>query len=263
MLTSQQPLALRLRADQTFDSFISPPGTAATRARQLAQSLASGRERASLYLWGPAGCGKTHLLTAALATAGAHDLRAAYLPLRELGAAGVAVAVSAFEQFALVCVDDLDAVAGDAPAELALFHLYDRLRANGGRFIVTGNATPAGLGLCRPELKSRLGWGVICRLEALSDPDKRALLLRRAADQGLSLGEPVADYLLRHHSRDLHDLLATLERLDRATLAAQRHPTLPFVRALLGSIGAESAPTETGPSGKAAVAEAVEPTGGT
>ena len=245
MLSAQQPLALSLRADQTFGSFISPPGTAATRALQLAQSLASGHERTPLYLWGPAGCGKTHLLTAALAAAATHGLRSAYLPLRELGAAGVVEAVSAFEQFALVCVDDLDAIAGDEPAELALFHLYDRLRGSGGRIIVTGSATPAGLRLCRPELKSRLGWGVICRLETLSDPDKRALLLRRAADQGLSLGEPVADYLLRHHSRDLHDLLATLDRLDRATLAAQRHPTLPFVRQLLESVDAEQASAAT------------------
>ena len=89
VLTGQQPLALRLRADQTFDSFISPPGTAAARARQLAQSLASGRERTPLYLWGPPACGKTHLLTAALAVAATHGLRSAYLPLRELGAAGV------------------------------------------------------------------------------------------------------------------------------------------------------------------------------
>lgn len=245
MLTAQQPLALRLRADQTFDSFISPPGTAAARARQLAQTLASGRERTPLYLWGLPACGKTHLLTAALAVSAAHGLRSAYLPLRELGAAGVAAAVSAFEQFALVCVDDLDAIAGDEPAELALFHLYDRLRGSGGRIIVAGNATPTGLGLRRPELKSRLGWGVICRLETLCDADKRALLLRRAADQGLSLGEPVADYLLRQHSRSLHDLLATLDRLDKATLAAQRRPTLPFVRELLGTVDAESASATT------------------
>lgn len=249
MLTAQQPLALRLRADQTFDNFISPPGTAAARARLLAQALASGRERTPLYLWGPPASGKTHLLTAGLAAAGAHGLRAAYLPLRNLGAAGVAEAVSAFEQFALVCVDDLDAIAGDEPAELALFHLYDRLRGTGGRIIVTGSATPTGLGLRRPELKSRLGWGVSCRLETLADTDKRCVLLRRAADQGLSLGEPVADYLLRHHSRDLHDLLTTLDRLDKATLAAQRRPTLPFVRELLGTADAGPAsPAATAPT---------------
>lgn len=233
MLTAQQPLALRLRADQTFDSFIGAAGSAAARARALAQALASGRERTPLYLWGPPASGKTHLLTAALAAATGHGQRAAYLPLRELEPAGVAEAVSAFEQFALVCVDDLDAVAGDQSAELALFHLYDRLRAGGGRIISSGHTTPGGLGLCRPELRSRLGWGVSCRLDPLQDTEKRALLLRRAAEQGLQLTDTVVDYLLQRHSRDLHALLATLQRLDRATLAAQRRPTLPFVRALL------------------------------
>ena len=69
---------------------------------------------------------------------------------------------------------------------------------------------------------------------------QQPLALRRPADQSLSLGEPVADYLLRHHSRNLHDLLATLDRLDKATLAAQRRPTLPFVRELLGTADAAS-----------------------
>ncbi|WP_372720084.1 DnaA regulatory inactivator Hda [Immundisolibacter sp.] len=232
MLTAQQPLALQLRTDQTFDSFVASSGTAAARARQLAQALASGRERTPLYLWGPPACGKTHLLAATLSSAGTHGLRAAYLPLRELGADG-AEAVKAFEQFDLVCVDDLDTVAGNEAVELAVFHLYDRLRSSRGRIIVTGSATPTGLGLCRPELKSRLGWGVSCRLEALGDSDKRVVLLRRAEGQGLNLGEPVADYLLRHHSRDLHRLLQQLDMLDRAALAAQRRVTLPFARELL------------------------------
>jgi DnaA family protein len=238
MLSSQQPLALQLRAEQRFEGFICPPASSAARACQLAQALAAGRERSPLYLWGPPASGKTHLLSAALAVAQAHDRRAAYLPLREIGTAGVAAAVGEFEQFALVCVDDLDAVAGDEPAELALFHLYDRLRAAGGRIVISGRTTPAALSLCRPELRSRLGWGVSCRLEPLGDADKRTLLLRRAAEQGLNLAEPVADYLLHRHSRDLRDLLATLERLERATLAAQRHPTLPFVRELLADIDA-------------------------
>jgi DnaA family protein len=233
VIGQQEPLALQLRADQTFDNFVAAPGGAGARAGQLARALASGRERTPLYLWGPTASGKTHLLTAAIATAGNNALRATYLPLRELGASGVAPATSALEQYSLVCVDDLDAIAGDEPAELALFHLYDRLRAAGQRIIVSGNATPAAIGLRRPELRSRLGWGVSCRLEALGDADKRDLLLRRAVDQGLTLAEPVVDYLLRHHSRDLRDLLATLDRLDRATLAAKRHPTLPFVRELL------------------------------
>ena len=238
MLSSQQPLELRLRADQTFESFIGPPGGGGVRACQLAQRLAMGRERTPLYLWGPAASGKTHLLTAAMAAAEGNALRATYLPLRDLGTSGVVAATSALEQFALVCVDDLDAIAGDEPAELALFHLYDRLRAAGQRIIVTARATPAAIGLKRPELRSRLGWGVICHLEPLGDADKRTLLLRRAADQGLTLAEPVADYLLRHHSRDLRDLLTTLDRLERATLAAQRHPTLPFVRELLAQADA-------------------------
>ena len=86
------------------------------------------------------------------------------------------------------------------------------------------------LDIVMPDLATRLGWGLALRLEVLTDEEKSAALQQRGAQRGLELGPQVADYLLRHCSRDMTDLFQLLDDLDRASLAAQRRLTIPFVR---------------------------------
>jgi DnaA-homolog protein len=194
-------------------------------------------ERAPLYLHGPADTGKSHLLLAACTAAGQRGATAHYVALGETGGA-LAQALVGAEEAALVCLDDLEAIAGDTPAELAVFAFYDRARTAGTPLLMAGRAPPAGLGLMRPELASRLAWGELCRLEPLDEAGTREVLRRRAAALGLELPDAVAGWLLRRTPRGLGTQLALIAQLDRAALAAQRRLTVPFVRRVLaGEVG--------------------------
>jgi DnaA family protein len=84
-----------------------------------------------------------------------------------------------------------------------------------------------------PDLVSRLGWGPVFQLSALTDIEKRGALQLRAHRRGLEMGDEVADYLLKRCPRDMDSLFNLLNRLDHASLAAQRRLTIPFVRQLL------------------------------
>jgi DnaA family protein len=137
------------------------------------------------------------------------------------------------EQMALLALDDVERLAGNREWEQALFHLYNRMRDAGHRMIVAGNAAPAALGITLPDLLSRLGWGPVYQLQTLNDSEKAAALRMRARQRGMDLSGEVADYLLHHASRDMHDLFALLERLDEGSLAAQRKLTIPFVRTFI------------------------------
>lgn len=222
----QLPLRIGLRDSATFDNFLAGDNQAAVHALQAAVEPC-------LFLWGGSGTGKTHLLQAACRAADAHGGRSAYLPGGELRLLAPSI-LEGLEQLALVCLDDVHAVAGAAAWERGVFDLYNRCRDAGTRILVAGAQAPAGLGLALPDLVSRLSWGPVYQLRPLGDEQKLEALRQRARARGFSLPAEVGRYLLHHVSRDTKNLFELLERMDHASLAAQRKLTIPFVRDLIG-----------------------------
>ena len=228
-MSAQLPLSIRFRDGTSFAEYV--PGRNAEPVQCLQGAPASPGQ--SVYLWGAAGTGKTHLLQAACRLAAGRGEAAVYVPLRRRDELAPAM-LEGLEALALVCVDDVDAVAGDAAWEAALFHLYNRVRDGGGRVVLAGAAAPRALGLGLPDLATRLAWGLVFQLQPLADEEKAEALRLRARARGMDMPEAVARYLLQRHARDMDALFALLERLDRASLAAQRRLTLPFVREVAG-----------------------------
>jgi DnaA family protein len=224
-LRQQLPLRIGLRDSATFANFY--PGGNAAASHALEQ-----QREPFIYLWGARGSGKSHLLQAACHAVTEGGAGAAYLPMDELSAMSPQL-FEGMEQMALVCIDELDAIAGDSEWEQALFHLYNRMRDSGCHLVVAGQAAPSSLGLQLPDLISRLSWGPVFQLQALNDEEKAAALRLRAAQRGMEMPAEVAGYLLNHAPRDMHALFELLDELDEVSLAAQRKLTIPFVRELI------------------------------
>jgi len=230
-MSHQLPLALRWPAHQRFGSFkVGENGV----ALELLRSAADGAATNALYLSGPFGSGRTHLLIATCAAAGEAGRSAQYLPLTTLRGADAPASIRAFGGSDLLALDDVDAIAGDDAAELALFDLYNRCRAEGVTLIFAANAAPVQIGLALPDLVSRLSASTQIVLKPLHEVDRRDLLRERAASRGIEIDDAVIDWLFARAKRDLASLFTVLDRIDRASLAAQRRVTVPFLRTLLG-----------------------------
>lgn len=228
-MSGQLPLALGFPPEQRFAAF---HGQAALRA--LVESVARGEDGHWLYLSGPNGSGKTHLLLAACALARESGQAAAFLPLATVaGRLGDALQ-GLVDAPALVCLDGVEAIAGHSGDEVALFHAHNAARQSGARLVYAASAMPAALGLGLPDLVSRLEQCTRLPVEPLDEAGRREVLRQRAARRGLELDEPVLDYLFRRVGRDLAGLTSLLDRLDRESLAAQRRITVPFLRQALG-----------------------------
>lgn len=229
----QLPLGVKLRDEATFDSYHSGPnGPVIAALRMLADPTQAPLERC-LYLWGAPDSGRSHLLQAAchrMAEAGA---LAMYLPLREVMDHGPEL-LDGMEEVDLLCLDDLDVLAGHADWEEALFHLYNRLQQREGRLLVAAMAAPRNLDLQLPDLTSRLGWGLVFQLHGLDDEGKQKMLKMRAERRGLQLPDEVARYILSRGARGMSELFAALEQLDQASLQAQHRLTIPFVKRVMG-----------------------------
>jgi DnaA family protein len=220
----QLTLGVRLRANAVFASF--SPGANA----ELLSAL-HGSNRDPIWLWGNRGCGKTHLLQAVCAEASqtAGGATAAYFPL-DRSVALPPQALAGFENCRVLCVDDVDAVAGDLDWEQALFRLFNEAFELHTRMIFAARAAPRHIDWRLDDWRSRAAACIVYQVRELDEAGRAEALRLRAAQRGLQLPAETLDYLLKRMPRDLRSLFDILDELDEASLVAQRRLTIPFIR---------------------------------
>jgi DnaA family protein len=214
----QLPLGVRLRAGAVYESF------AVGQNAEMLTALRSA-STAPLWLWGSRGCGKTHLLQAACAAAGD---AAAYFPLGS--GALPPEALTGFERTRLLCVDDVDKIAGDAAWERALFRLFNDAAELRTRLIFAAAVAPRQSAWVLEDWRSRAAACVVYQLHELDDEGRIDALRRRAEQRGLQLPHETSEYLLKRMPRDLPSLFEVLDALDEASMIEQRRLTIPFIR---------------------------------
>ncbi len=221
----QIPLGVRLQDRTSFASFLAGDNSLPLAA---VQRTASGTERCA-WLHGPTGSGKSHLLQALCAAVPG----SAYFPLAQLLASGPDVLEGA-ERLAAVALDDLHVIAGDAGWERRLFALYNDCDAHATRLVIAARHPATGLGVVLPDLRSRLASMPHFAMRPLDEQQQREALQLRAAQRGLELPDETVRYLQRRYARDMTSMQALLDRLDVASLEAQRRLTVPFIRQVAG-----------------------------
>lgn len=213
----QLPLPLADSDAPRFESFVAGANEAA-----LAHLRALAMPTAPVYLWGPGGSGKSHLL---------HALR---LAVQQRGQRAVVFAPQHDDalqpDWTLALIDDCDTLDDAAQAEA--FRWFVGAAAHGVQVVAAGRVPPVDLPV-REDLRTRLGWGLVFQLHPLGEEATRAVLRREADRRGILLSDEVMDYLLTRFERDLKHLMQLLERLDRFSLARGRHLTVPLIRQML------------------------------
>lgn len=235
-LRFQYPLlALKFPDDETFASFY--PGQNATLLTQLKNSVV-GLGEPVLYMWGESGSGRSHLLHALCSEVDERGESVAYIPLHHYQGMSLDIFEN-MEAVTLVCIDNVDVIAGDKKWEKALFDFYNRWLDNkenrlpGASLVLCAIDLPKQLNIKLDDLVSRFEWGACYHLEPLNDEEKLGALQLRAQLKGMKLPVDVGRFLLNRLSRDMSTLLKTLDRLDNASLEAKRKLTIPFVKEVL------------------------------
>ena len=177
------------------------------------------------YIWGGKGCGKSHLLQALCQD----NPSAVYLPLQVLLPYGPQV-LEGLENYNMLLIDDLHVVAANQEWEEKLFQLFNAVAAKEGRLCFSAAVALKHLPLNLADFHSRLQLCVSFEVEQSDDTDKAIALRLRAQQLGLELKEEVAQYIMLRNSRNMHDLMAVLDKLDTFSLVEQRRLTIPFVK---------------------------------
>jgi DnaA family protein len=233
---TQLALPLRLADHAVFASFFERGNESLVATlHDVARGIADG---AGCWLWGSAATGKTHLLQAVCESAGD---RSVYVPLSMFVEAGPLI-LDGLENRELVCIDDIELIAGDPDWEAALFALCNQLFDAGRQLVVASKSAPRECPIQLADLASRLSRLPVFRVHTLGDAERVEALQLRARHRGLDLPDDAAHYLLRRSRRDMASLYELLDKLDLEALRAKRRLTVPFVREVMQLYGGASKP---------------------
>ena len=185
------------------------------------------------YLWGAPASGKSHLLQAACSEISNHAKSSIYLPLKHIAKEAKQI-LDGLESIDLICIDDIDLIAQmELKLELPLFNLINRSRSESSCFIMAGRSNPRHLTLQLPDLHSRLLWGSVLQVTAISDLEKPSALSLHAKLNGAEIPKTTITYLLNHYPRDMKYLTKVVNHISQVGFQCKRHLSIPFVKHVL------------------------------
>jgi DnaA family protein len=204
----------------TLDTFVVGRHTEIIQLLRLISERANGVATRTVYIWGETGVGKSHLLRALAQTPDAR-LMDPSIPQTD---------IDYTQQCSLYLLDDCQRF--DEAQQVAAFNLFNQVKEHNAFLVASGSAPPAGL-MLREDLRTRLGWGLVYQLHALSDEEKIAALTHAARARDVDIPSDVLPYLMTHFRRDMPSLARVLNNLIDASLESKRKITLPLLRELM------------------------------
>lgn len=241
-LPRQIPLDLGHTPKPTLDNFIATGNENLIAVLKDIQSRwQNSKDKSALnvdtkmiHLWGASGSGRTHLLSALQLQASELGINA-YLLNHDSSIdewrACADVLIENNQAPGLLCVDDIDHLSEFAQG--ALFRLHNLIREASHQHLITTSLAPSSNLQIREDLKTRLVWGLVFQMHALSDSEKLQALQQAATERGLQISNEVAPWLLKHFHRDMPSLMSLLEALDNYSLETKRAITLPLLKEML------------------------------
>lgn len=238
----QLPLPVSLPVNETFNSFVEGAnGEAVSMLQHISGSVSASpvdNEPLNLstlsiplvLLRGGTATGKSHLLFSVCHRLAFAEIAHLYLNFDDANQWLPSV-LDGLESLPVICLDNIDQVAGRPEWEEALFDLFNKVIEKGKTIVVCSQRIadhPVAFGL--PDLASRLSWGVTYQLKPLNDEGREQALRLRANQKGLSLSEQALQFLLHHSDREITSLLSLLDRLDSRSLQEQKKLSVAMVK---------------------------------
>lgn len=218
----------------SFDNFIVCDGTlaACTFARRIADPAEADK---LLYLHGPAGSGKSHLLKAVVRSVAPDGTMESYLSCRSFVRAGELV--ERFRGAPILAVDDLHLLRDDTGFRAELWEVFNEFYSSGRPVVMAGEHPPRELAQLDEHLVSRLLWGLVARLDVSDDASRRMIIRKVAEDRQVLVPADAVEYILATTGREVSELIGAFEKVYHLSMALKRKISVGLAREALSAGG--------------------------
>ena len=211
------------------------------------------------YLYGPTGCGKTHLLMSLAKSFRVQGLRSTYVRaelftdhvVSAIRAGEMSLFRQAYRNIDILLVDDVQVFSRKGATQEEFFHTFNTLHLDGKQIILSANCSPQDLQLVEPRLISRFEWGIVLPLKPLQPDERIKLLQAKTLALQFPLNQKVMDFLLQMFTSNPKALIKALEalalRLHCDSQHASQNLSVPAAKALLTDLLIEEQKSATTP----------------
>lgn len=225
--TVETPKQTNIQSNYTFRSFI--VGSSNRLAFSAAQLVVEkpGESYNPLFLYGPAGVGKTHLMWAIRnEIIKLQPNYSAYYITSEQFTSDYVNAIRKGEEFTtkyrevdVLLVDDMQFIAGKEKTQEEFFHTFNTLHQNSKQIVLCSDRPPKEIPTLEERLRSRFEWGMVADIQPPDLETRIAILLNKASSYGYNLDQDVAEYtanIFKNNIRELEGALTKLVAYSRA-----------------------------------------------
>ena len=251
---SRQPAsspAPAIKATNTFENFIVGPENEMAHGASLAVAKEPGHYYNPLFIHGPTGLGKTHLMHAIAHSVYAANpqARIAYISsetftndfIQALQAGNVASFRRRYRELDLLLIDDIHFLAGKESTQDEFFHTFNELHNNHKQVVLTSDRPASEIAKLQERLVSRFQWGMVCSIQAPGLETRIAILRKKAAARGLDLQPEIAEFIASRIARNVRNLEGAVTRIVGLVGMTRKPLELAQVEKLLHDILVEEA----------------------
>lgn len=207
----------------TFDNFVVGPSNRFAHSAAIAVSKTPGQVYNPLFLYGPPGVGKTHLLYAIANGIRKENPNANIVYIKgdqftnELIAAiqnGKNIEFrSKYREADLFLIDDVQFIAGKESTQEEFFHTFNKLYEEHKQIVMTSDRKPSDMLTLEDRLKTRFEWGLLADIQPPDYETRMAILKNKAKKLGLNLSDDVCNYIAINVTNNVRQIEGTVKKI--------------------------------------------------
>ena len=217
------PAAMDFNPQFSFENFVVGPSNRFAHSAAIAVSNNPGQVYNPLFIYGPPGVGKTHLLYAIANGIRKHNPGANIVYIKgdqftnELIAAiqtGKNIEFrSKYREADLFLIDDIQFIAGKETTQEEFFHTFNKLYEEHKQIVMTSDRKPSDMASLEDRLRTRFEWGLLADIQPPDYETRMAILRNKAKSLGLNLSDDVCNYIAINVTNNVRQIEGTVKKI--------------------------------------------------